>query len=314
MSTSSRYYPSLHAKMIALFSLGFAQVRAEDIPAGIIPQKRQVVGTGVTTSTSMATTDSTSPTSATQETTPTSASSTTEPTSASASPTSDEPTSSTAQTTEQTSQAPTSTIPTTIDVTTTDSAGSQITTRIATSTAVVESSSSGIVSTGTGSASNQVVIGSSTINRSTLSKATVVTNALVASETIPSTYTSFWTTDGTVRSSLVSTQRVVASTTGFATATIEPSLQGGSGGGSGGGLSSSKKAIIGGVVGGVGGAIFVGALAIFAWRLWGKKKRERLPHDDAIDSQDGSVRKESRASGGLNNYTYGGNVNTASNF
>lgn len=114
--------------------------------------------------------------------------------------------------------------------------------------------------------------------------------------------------------SLITTQRVVVSTTGFATATIEPSLQGGNGNGSGGGLSSSKKAIIGGVVGGVGGAIFVGALAIFAWRLWRKKKGQQIPQDEMMDSQDGSVRKESRASGGLNNYTYGGNVNTASNF
>ncbi|KAF7194692.1 hypothetical protein HII31_03954 [Pseudocercospora fuligena] len=304
----------------------FAQIRAENIPDGILPKnKRQVVGTGVTTSTTMASTSDTpsstaEPTSQTSqaETTPTTSDNT--PTSQ---PTSDAETTPTSdQTTAAETTAPTSTVPTTIDVTTTNADGSTVTSRIATRTAVAGSGTTGIVKTTSGKSSDLVVVGSSTINRSTLSSATVITSALVASETQRSTYTSYWTSDGTAYSSLVTTEQVVASTTGYATATISPSLaDGGSGGSS---LSTSSKKIIGGVVGGIGGAILVGGLAVVAWRIWGKKKRQAVPQDEYMDSQNDSLRKERIASGsGLERYQQphnapyqnpGGSVNTASNF
>lgn len=113
---------------------------------------------------------------------------------------------------------------------------------------------------------------------------------------------------------------MVASTTGYATATISPTLQDGSGSGSS--LSDSSKKIIGGVVGGVGGAILIGGLAIVAWRLWGKKKRQQLPQDDYMpDSQNDSIHKEQGSSApgaamsALGDYRNpNGGVNTASNF
>ena len=37
------------------------------------------------------------------------------------------------------------------------------------------------------------------------------------------------------------------------------------------GLSDATKKTIGGVVGGVGGAILLGAIAVVAWRVWGRK-------------------------------------------
>lgn len=119
-------------------------------------------------------------------------------------------------------------------------------------------------------------------------------------------------------SSVVTTDRVVSSTTGYATATISPSLANGGGNGSGN-LSSSSKKVVGGVVGGIGGAVLIGGIALVAWRLWGKKKREQLPQDDFLDSQNDSIRREKRHSGqpfgNLDQYhNPNGQVNTASNF
>ena len=197
---------------------------------------------------------------------------------------------------------------TSVEVTTTNSDGSTVTSRIATSTSLASSTS------------DQIVIGSSTINRSTLSSSIVVTTPLLASETVPTTSTSFWTSDGTVHSSVITTNKLVASTTGFATSTISPTLQDGGSGGSS--LSDSSKKIIGGVVGGVGGAILVGGLALVAWRLWGKKKRQQIPHDDFMDSTNDSIHKDHRTSGppgaamaAVGDYRNpNGSVNTASNF
>lgn len=120
----------------------------------------------------------------------------------------------------------------------------------------------------------------------------------------------------------MTTEQVVASTTGYATATISPSLANGVSGGSS--LSTSSKKIIGGVVGGIGGAILVGGLAVVAWRIWGKKTRQAVPQEDYMDSPTDSLRKERIASGsGLERYQQphqaayqnpGGSVNTASNF
>ncbi|KAK4575217.1 hypothetical protein LTR86_001069 [Recurvomyces mirabilis] len=320
------------------FGLGFASINAEEIPQGIMP-KRQVVGTGVTTSTStgppststtaISTTSSTvisdssttSPTSQTSQTTPTSSptssvisdSTTSTPTSSQSQSAS--PTSSNGPSSSQSSVVQSSTeVSTTIPVTTTNRDGSTITSNVATHTLAPAStpSSSFAISTETGSASSLVVIGSSTFNRATISHKTTITSALVALETLPSTYTSYWTSDGSVYSKLVTTNAVITSTTGFATATLTPSLQ--NGGGSGGNLSTSSKQIVGGVVGGIGGAILIGGIALVAWRLWGKKKRQAVPQDDFMDSRDDSIRQEKRESHGVPYNNPNGAVNTASNF
>ncbi|KAI7222273.1 hypothetical protein KC333_g1276 [Hortaea werneckii] len=402
--------------MLALFSFGFATIKAEKLPDGIMPQKRQVAGTGVSTSTTPETTSATSQTTddpSTSETTATSdtpttttptdtssdtpATTTATPTSEQTSPTTTQPSPSTttaapSSTEDSSTAAPTTTsedssttdatttptstrqstsdpsstdnssdasttgdsstpsstdspsstdnpssaqssptasadstqtsddssqtsaassrgssqqsstmMPTTIDVTTTNSDGSTYTSRLATSTLVAAAAdnersrtTSGPVSTGTGKSSNIVVIGTSTLNRSTLKHATTITSALVAEQTMPQTYTSYWTSDGTAYSSVITTGGVVTSTTGYATATVEPSLR--NGGGDGTNLSTSSKKILGGVLGGVGGAILIGGIAFVCWRLWGKKhKPEPLPQEDEmLDSRDDSISREKR--------------------
>ncbi|KAI6792110.1 hypothetical protein KC366_g17773 [Hortaea werneckii] len=406
--------------MLALFSFGFATIKAEKIPDGIMPQKRQVAGTGVSTSTTPETTSATSQTTddpSTSETTATSdtpttttpteassdtpASTTATPTSEQTSPTTTQPSPSTttaapsstedssttappttsedsstdatttptstpqstsdppstdntsepsstdnssdASTTPSSTDNPSSTnnpssarssptasadstqssdassqtsaassrgssqqsstmMPTTIDVTTTNSDGSTYTSRLTTSTLVAAAAAnerssrttSAPVSTGTGKSSNIVVIGTSTLNRSTLKHATTITSALVAEQTLPQTYTSYWTSDGTAYSSVITTGGVVTSTTGYATATVEPSLR--NGGGDGTNLSTSSKKILGGVLGGVGGAILIGGIAFVCWRLWGKKhKPDLLPQEDEmLDSRDDSISREKR--------------------
>ncbi|KAI7659249.1 hypothetical protein KC318_g10762, partial [Hortaea werneckii] len=200
------------------------------------------------------------------------------------------------------SQQSSTMMPTTIDVTTTNSDGSTYTSRLTTSTLVAAAAAndrssrttSAPVSTGTGKSSNIVVIGTSTLNRSTLKHATTITSALVAEQTLPQTYTSYWTSDGTAYSSVITTGGVVTSTTGYATATVEPSLR--NGGGDGTNLSTSSKKILGGVLGGVGGAILIGGIAFVCWRLWGKKhKPEPLPQEDEmLDSRDDSISREKR--------------------
>ena len=327
------------------FLLGFASIRAEDIPAGVMPLKRQVAGTGGVSqsnpppaSTSQPQPDpSTSDPPTSDSPDPTSDAPT--PTSNSPDPTSDQPNNpSTIQdSTPSTSannngndnsnnnnnnnnndnnsgggggqQSVTST-PTTVAVTTTNADGSQITTHIATSAAV------GPVATVKGSKNSVVKVGSTTINPKTLDHKTVITSALIAKHTQQSTYTSYWTSDGQVYSSVVTTNRVVSSTTGFATATINPSLA--DGGGDGSNLSTNAKKIIGGVVGGIGGAILIGGLAFVAWRLWGKKKREAAEQDEYGDgSQNDSLRREKRSSAmtfDTEPYHSPGRVNTASNF
>ncbi|KAK1078088.1 hypothetical protein LTR33_007537 [Friedmanniomyces endolithicus] len=374
--------------MLALLGLGlgFATISAEEIPRGIMP-KRQIVATGVTTTSVIDSTSSTTIVSTSSSTVSPSATSTNSPTSTipitttstpsasstapiststpsdtpiapvttssatssdsntSAGPSSAVPPSSTAlissaftisdsspaaaagavsTSSEVSSLSPSSTeLPTTIAVTTTNSAGSTITSSIATSTLLPASSSpkqsasnpGGVVRTLTGTASNLVVIGSNTINRSTLSSATTITSALLAEETLPSTYTSYWTSDGSVYSSLVTTNRIITSTTGFATATLTPALQ--NGGGSGSNLSTSSKSIVGGVVGGIGGAVLIGGIAVVAWRLWGRKRKGGSGEDgrdEMLDSRDDSIRREKI---GVQQGRYGnpgGPVTASSNF
>lgn len=84
---------------------------------------------------------------------------------------------------------------------------------------------------------------------------------------------------------------------------------------------------LGGVVGGIGGAILIGGLAIVAWRLWGKKKREQAAAVDdfgmgTAGSPRDSLGREKQTSASshaptLSTSSYrnpNGAVNTASNF
>lgn len=113
---------------------------------------------------------------------------------------------------------------------------------------------------------------------------------------------------------------VSSSTTGYATATIDPTLASDSSGSSGS-ISPHTQAIIGGVVGGVGGAILIAGLAFAAWRIWGRKKGNRLPQDDYYAGQEESYQKEDNTDG-LERYRIHGetgtqpatSVNAASNF
>ncbi|KAM3420713.1 hypothetical protein BST61_g3963 [Cercospora zeina] len=318
--TPQRHYQASPASVMLGLFLGFAQIGADELPGGIVPNKRQVVGTGVTSSASEPTSSemSSSSNSAPPEETTSSAPNTNPPP-----PTSSQPTpSQTTEPTPTTAPAPsTSNVPTSIDITTTNSDGSTVTSRIATSTAV-----------GPASTSSEVVeLGSTTIHRSTLTSATVITAPLVTSITEQLTFTSTFSSAGSVFTSTGTTQRVIASTTGFATSTIAPSIQESGSGGGGGGLSSSSQKIIGGVVGGIGGAILVGGLALVAFRIWGKKKAQKEAAMDpfygaGVDSQNDSVRKSSpqlAAGTGLERYQQPhnnpgvvnpGSVNTASNF
>ena len=103
-----------------------------------------------------------------------------------------------------------------------------------------------------------------------------------------------------------------------ATSSSAPSLNGSNSGGSSG-LSDSSKKVIGGVVGGVGGAILLGALAVVAWRIWGKKKQHNYQDDDLMDAQTGRE-KTSSVSGGHSPFRsnleqhHAGPINTSSNF
>ncbi|KAF2771378.1 hypothetical protein EJ03DRAFT_342398 [Teratosphaeria nubilosa] len=288
--------------MLLLSAFGFAQINAEELHLGILPKRQATSASETTASAQSSSAENTSAAS--------SAASSAQSSAAESSSVASSAESSAAHTTSSTE------LPTDIAVTTTNSDGSTVTSSISTSTLAPATTSSAAVRTETGKSSNIVVIGSSTINRSTLSSATTITSALIAEATIPSTYTSYWTTDGHVQSSVVKTSRVVSSTTGYATATLTPSLA--NGGGSGDNLSTSSKKIIGGVIGGIGGAVLIGGLAVVAWRLWGKKKdREALPQDDFLDSQNDSIRREKRGSGQPLSGSYqnpNGPVNTASNF
>jgi hypothetical protein len=358
----------------------FAHIRAQDIPQGVMPNKRQVVGTGVTTSSSVAPTTSADPTSAdptsadpttsdeptTQETTATTtADPTTSEQPATTTETTDEPVTSagptitgddttatsatqtsdqqpeettsestaatsedastseeaTGTTTSETSSTPTSQVA----VTTTDSKGSTITSSIPASASSTPTSAVRTV-TDEDDGDSVVVIGSSTFDPSTFASKTTITSAVVRESTEPYTPTTYFTEDGTVRSRVVTGDRIVSATE-IATATIDPTLAKGGSGGSSSSMAPQTKAIIGGVVGGIGGAILIGGLAIVAWRLWGKKKREQAAAVDdfgmgTAGSPRDSLGREKQTSASshaptLSTSSYrnpNGVVNTASNF
>lgn len=84
-------------------------------------------------------------------------------------------------------------------------------------------------------------------------------------------------------------------------------------------LSDDKKRIIGGVVGGVGGAILLGALAIVAWRIWGRSKPSSDDSDvlmaGASTGEKGDSVGASPFKATLDQYhNPGAKLNTASNF
>ncbi|KAF1820192.1 uncharacterized protein K489DRAFT_372714 [Dissoconium aciculare CBS 342.82] len=326
---------------------GFAQIPSDILPDGIM-FKRQVA-TGLSVGTSLPTTDLTAITNAaggvtsgvnaiTSQTTPT-ATPTTAPPPSDTTPTvvapttatpAPSPTDNTATRTQQTTEPNTTQPPNTLATTTRD--GTTGTTSAHTTATGADS----FVSSLTGTSSNLVIVGgSSTINRSTLSSATTITSPLVGSATVASVYTSFYVgSDGKSTSAVLTTSRVLSSTTGFATATILPALQNSGDGDGNGSLSPMSRSVIGGVVGGIGGAILLGGLAIVAWRLWGKKKsqRESLTQEDYLNqgrsdySRGNSFGAEKRISplsssyggmspGAASTYTNpNGKVNTASNF
>jgi hypothetical protein len=328
---------------------GFAQIPQDLIRQGIM-FKRQVA-TGLSVGTSLPTSDLTDVTSAAggvtsnvasvtsqiaATTAPTSAAPSSEAPRTTAEPTTalpaSSPTDNAATRTQQTSEAAVTQGPSSLTTVTRD--GTTMTSAVHTSA----ESESMIVSSLTGTSSNLVVVGgSSTINRSTLSSATTITSPLVGHSTVAQVYTTFYVgNDGRSSSAVVTTSRVLSSTTGFATATILPALQSNGDGNGNGSLSTSSQHVIGGVVGGIGGAILLGGLAIVAWRLWGKKKtqqRESMAQEDYLNagrsdySRGNSFGAEKRISplsssygGGISpgstmNYQNpNGRVNTASNF
>ena len=71
-------------------------------------------------------------------------------------------------------------------------------------------------------------------------------------------------------------------------------------------------------MGGVGGAILLGALAVVAFRIWGKKKQPNYQDDDLMDPQERE--KTSSVSGGHSPFRsnleqhHAGPINTSSNF
>lgn len=335
------------------FLFGFATIRAEEIPEGVMP-KRQVQGTGVTSSTvpdptpsSTTVVDPPTPSSTTVPDPPTPSSTTAndpdpvtsdtpnpDPSTTAGDDDNDTTTNNGDDTTTQSQVEPPSStsIPTTVEVTTTNDNGETVTSRISTNTLAPVTTNTAKATTAITSTNsngdNIVKVGTKTVNPSTLEHKTTVRQPLVAQETRHSTYTSVWTSNGEVYSSVYTTDIVFASTTGYATATIAPGLA--NGGGSGDNLSTNAKKIIGGVVGGIGGAILIGGLAFVAWRLWGKKKAAAGEQDDFYDgSQEGSIANQKRESmgvlsnsgasegggNGLERYQNpNGRINTASNF
>lgn len=280
------------------FLFGFASIQAEKIPDGIMPQKRQVVGTGGSTSSPA---DSTPVTSNQPQST--------------SSPQDNSP---------STTAGGAGGDSTSVPITTTNNDGSTVTRQVPASSVTSDGGAvggGGVQTTkGTSDDNSVVKVGSTTVNPKTLDHKTTVKEPLVSKTTRHSSYTSYYTSNGQVRSTVVSTENVFASTTGFATATIAPSLA--NAGGDGSNLSDSTKKIIGGVVGGIGGAILIGGLAFVAWRLWGKKKQEQQ-QEDMYSNDSLSAQKRYSENTLMTDAAYSTNapysnssrpVNTASNF
>lgn len=288
--------------IVFIMLLSFAQIEAEDIPKGInMPHyNRAVAATGNSPSSTP------DPSSSPPDKSPTPPSSKNPPSTNDNKQTSsdnNEPSSTKVQP-KSTSVVEKTSIPTVIKVTTTNKDGSKVTSEVSTTK----------VAKTTQQVKNSFVTGDGTvINAATLTAKTVIKTPLVSSKTIHSTYTSTWTSNGVVHSTVLTTDVVVPTTTGFAQTTISPSLA--NGGGSGSGLSGNTKAVVGGVVGGIGGAALVGGIFFVLWRVYGKKKRENR-YSDYTEKYGGSNRESTMTYGtGSEGYSsYGGRVNTASNF
>ena len=287
--------------------MGFAHIHARDVPGGILP-KRQAVGTGVVPPAAASST----PTDTTVET-PQDSSADDTPALTSATPADNNgdvaaPESTTsASEGEAAASSPTS-VPTSVDVTTTDAQGSTITSAISTSS---------IAASSTNDSSSLIDLGSTTIDRNSITRKTTVTSALVGKSTSTTLSTSYWSSDNRVYSTVVEQQQVFSSTTGYATATIDPSLA--ASGGDGSNLSDGTKRVIGGVVGGIGGAILIGGLVFVFWRLYGKKKHvdelgegDRWAHS-RTDSVDTAKMSSSNATDEIY-YSPNGPINKSSNF
>ena len=152
--------------MMLAFLLGFASIGAEEIPRGVLPQKmperRQLAGTGVTSSTQPPTTSSTNPPPA---------SSTTNNNPPASSTTGNGGTTDNGDTTS--SQPQSTEVPTSVEVTTTNAKGNTITTKISTNTLKGVSQTKD-VQTEKGSDNSVVKVGSKTIDPKTLSHKTTV--------------------------------------------------------------------------------------------------------------------------------------------
>ena len=293
--------------------LSFAQIQAEEIPNGIMANyyahwKRAGTGNAGSTTIVPSTTrepdtttmsptvnkqtttqqqpQSTKPNSPTKDTTPVQQS------------TKD----STSQEQGSTSVVRTTSVPTSVVIKTTDSQGNTKTTSVSTKS----------IQTTTQAVKNSAVTGKgTTINAATLTKKTVLSKALVGSNTKKVTRTSFFKQNGKETSSVYVTSVVVPTTTGYAKTTVAPSLADGGGNG-GGGLSGSTKAVVGGVVGGIGGAAVLAGIGFVLWRLFAKKKNDGYQaHDEKYNPN-----RESTMTFGSEGYnsSYGGRVNAASNF
>jgi hypothetical protein len=289
--------PSLVALFFALIML-FSTVNANSLP-WMLKRQNALIGTGASKSTAPAATSSLPSTTSDQApastTLPPSTSTTLTSTAAPTTSDAPNPTSNSATATTSAS-APSNTQAT--------SASSRTSSASASKTTNKSSSSDAVVVIGSGSAAT-------TINRSTISSPTTITSALVSSSTQRYTTTIVTVIDGSSFTTAVPTEKVVASTTGFATATVLPSLNdGGSNGSSAGGLSTSSKKIIGGVVGGIGGAILLGGLALVAWRMWGRRHANGLRHEEDDLPRPMTEKNEPP----LSRYHNGGQINTASNF
>ncbi|KAK1758502.1 hypothetical protein QBC47DRAFT_143498 [Echria macrotheca] len=106
------------------------------------------------------------------------------------------------------------------------------------------------------------------------------------------------------------------------TSTSTPGLAGGSSSNQPSGMSPQTKNVVIGVVVGVGGAIILGALAVVAWRIWGRKKQAE-DNDELMTypSSAGEKPDTSNSMSGrtpfqstLESYHAPTQVNTASNF
>lgn len=91
---------------------------------------------------------------------------------------------------------------------------------------------------------------------------------------------------------MITSSTVIAMTSSTASSTSTAGLDSGNmSSGSTGLTTSQKNSIIGAVVG-VGGAILVGALAVVAWRVWGRKKPVLEDDDDLMANHPGSSGNE----------------------